>query len=639
MSRFRNKPFERRWDRWLVRGFSFVAVFAYVYFIIRPHLLYDAFGIYLPYPEFSLDWTRFRQALPQAGGPAQYVSAFLSQWFYYSCAGALIITAVAWLICVATNRLIRRMGETSWWFLSLFPACAVLILYQTYHNPLAALVALAICLWLAVAFEIIPMHQKAIVGTVAFIILCVGLYYLAGAVSLLLGFLVGTWYACAKHRIIQGGGIILASAIVPWVVGTRWFYMTIGEAYSLTWPFGAGSASDMEALPLYVLRGLFLFPLLAVLAVASWHVLSRAVKARWPVAARAEKSRFTGSTLCRGRVFRVAVEVLVLGAAVTAIHYAFRTPNRQKRFEMVHFTRDRQWDQVLHAARQVPGSSRDLFYSHLVNRSLYHTGRLGDDMFSFYQHPAGLLLLADDVPGVPPKFWMVSEIALELGDINLAEQWAYQTLEGVGDCPSALETLALVCAAKKQNEAACVLLRRMRKDVIYGRRASRLLGLIEQTPKAEDDWLVQVERLRSFKPSEDYTFRYVYSEHVMLDNLLKANNRNKMAFEYLMAFYLLAKRPDKIVENLRRLDDFGCHEIPRHYEEAILIHTDVTGQEVPLGERRITPQTIERFNDFVNRCRPRQNQGQVDMVALARDFGDSYWFYFVFGRSAAGGSP
>ncbi|MBL7044948.1 MAG: hypothetical protein ISR77_40350, partial [Pirellulaceae bacterium] len=137
----------------------------------------------------------------------------------------------------------------------------------------------------------------------------------------------------------------------------------------------------------------------------------------------------------------------------------------------------------------------------------------------------------------------------------------------------------------------------------------------------------------------DYTFRYVYSEHVMLDNLLKANNRNKMAFEYLMAFYLLAKRPDKIVENLRRLDDFGCHEIPRHYEEAILIHTDVTGQEVPLGERRITPQTIERFNDFVNRCRPRQNQGQVDMVALARDFGDSYWFYFVFGRSAAGGSP
>lgn len=259
-------------------------------------------------------------------------------------------------------------------------------------------------------------------------------------------------------------------------------------------------------------------------------------------------------------------------------------------------------------------------------------------MFSFHQHPAGLLLLANGVPGVPPKFWMLSQIALELGDINLAEQWAFQMVEGVGDCPAALETLALVCATKKQDAAARVLLTRMQKDLIHGRRAEELLGLAEQASKAENDWSTRVERLRALKHNENSTFRYEYSDHFMLESLLKANSRNRMAFEYLMASYLLARRPDKIVENLPRLDDFGCEQIPRHYEEAILIHSDATGQEVPLGKRHIRPETIERFKDFVSRCRPRQYQRRVDMVALAQDFGDTYWFYLLFGTMTAGGS-
>jgi len=35
-----------------------------------------------------------------------------------------------------------------------------------------------------------------------------------------------------------------------------------------------------------------------------------------------------------------------------------------------------------------------------------------------------------------------------------------------------------------------------------------------------------------------------------------------MAFEYLMAFYLVSRRTDKLVENLPRLNDFGYREIP-----------------------------------------------------------------------------
>lgn len=667
MACIRDKPFERRRHQWLVQGVFFAAIFAYVCFLIRPHLIYDAFGVYVPYPEFSMDWTCLRQGLSRAAGLTQYVCAGLSQWFYYSYSGALIVTAVAWLICLATNRLIRRMGETTFWFLSLFPACAVLVLYQTCHHPLAPLLALTLCLWLAVGYEAMPDNGNATLRTALFLAFCFGLYYLAGTVSLLFGLLVGTWYACAGRRLVRGGAMIVASAIVPWLTGTRLFHMTIDEAHSLVWPFATGSASDMESLPINVLRCLFLFPFVILLVVAFCQFLRRRQQRRppaaasqtldrdsstseygklhnhtrrsgnAPAAARRQKARALVSSLCGGRGIRVVGQVLALAAAAMAIHHFFRAPHREKRFEMVHFARDGKWDQVLNVARQVPNASHDCFYRHLVNRSLFHTGRLGDDMFSFSQDRAGLLLLTNDVPHGPPKFWMLSEIALEMGDVNLAEQWAFETLEAVGDCPSALETLALICTAKRQYEAARVVLKRMEKDVIHGRRASKLLGLLDQVLKAKAPWLQEAAKVRTLMCADDSVFQ-AYSEERMLESLLHANPSNRMAFEYLMAFYLLTKRTDKVVKNLYRLDDFGYKEIPRHYEEAILIQGGADRQSVPLHGRRIRRATIDKFNAFVHSYRRWGNQRHLALGALAGDFGDTYFFYHVFGAPGAGGS-
>jgi hypothetical protein len=132
-------PLQRSEDRWLIQGVFFAGFLAYVWFLIKPRLIYDAFGIYLPYPEFSLDGACWRQALSRAAGPLEYAAAFLSQWFSAAHFGALIVTSAAGLICLGTNRLMRDMGESHGWFLSLLPALAVLILYRTYHHPLAAL--------------------------------------------------------------------------------------------------------------------------------------------------------------------------------------------------------------------------------------------------------------------------------------------------------------------------------------------------------------------------------------------------------------------------------------------------------------------------------------------------------------------
>ena len=48
-------------------------------------------------------------------------------------------------------------------------------------------------------------------------------------------------------------------------------------------------------------------------------------------------------------------------------------------------------------------------------------------------------------------------------------------------------------------------------------------------------------------------------------------------------------RPDEVAQNISRLDDFGYREIPRLYEEALLIQAALTGQPVDLHGRTIRP--------------------------------------------------
>ena len=106
-----------------------------------------------------------------------------------------------------------------------------------------------------------------------------------------------------------------------------------------------------------------------------------------------------------------------------------------------------------------------------------------------------------------------------------------------------------------------------------------------------------------------------------------------MAFEYLMAWYLLTGQLDKFIENLDRLDDFDYSEIPRHYEEAILIYEVLTDSKVDLKGRQICNKTYQRARDFSSISNKFRGRNEVTaMRATAPYFGDTYFFYYNFGR-------
>jgi hypothetical protein len=119
----------------------------------------------------------------------------------------------------------------------------------------------------------------------------------------------------------------------------------------------------------------------------------------------------------------------------------------------------------------------------------------------------------------------------------------------------------------------------------------------------------------------------------MLSDLLEKNRQNRMAFEYLMAWYLLTRQLDKFIQNLDRLDDFDYLEIPRHYGEAILLYMFDRRKPVKLHSHRLSSELPQRFKGFLQVYNRYGEDKRAPFNELAKNYGNSYFFYYVYGES------
>jgi len=126
-------------------------------------------------------------------------------------------------------------------------------------------------------------------------------------------------------------------------------------------------------------------------------------------------------------------------------------------------------------------------------------------------------------------------------------------------------------------------------------------------------------------------------EELFLGELVDSDPTNRMALEYLMAFYLLTRQIDRIAANIGRLVDCGYTEIPTLYEEAILIYQLSRRTQVDLRGLQIKPATLERFNRYHQIARRCGRDTRTLRRELGPEFGRSFFFYFHFFESGVGG--
>ena len=183
---------------------------------------------------------------------------------------------------------------------------------------------------------------------------------------------------------------------------------------------------------------------------------------------------------------------------------------------------------------------------------------------------------------------------------------------------------------KGSTDSARVYLGALGKTLFDAGWADAYLQLLESNPSLSTDKEIQILRKRIV--AKDHSTVFGDNEQALLA-LLDKDKTNRMAFEYLMSWYLLTNQLDKLAENIKRLNDFGYSEVPRLYEEALFVYAYETGKSVALDGNWGRPKSGPRIEDFGRIFNSYGRNKQAAFAELAQKHGDSYFFYSVYGFS------
>jgi hypothetical protein len=645
-----NQAMPRRSLRYGVHtGLFFVMFYLYVWLVIDPRLIhhswlvndprliYDFIGIlrlYFPFT-FSTGWLFFWEHLARSGGLVDYGVRFVSQYYCFGWVGALVITAVALYACLCTDVLTRLGGGSRGMVLRYVPALVLLVMYGGYHHSLGMILSLLA----ALSCFALYLRWPPQVGVTVLLLLpltCAALYHVAGAGSLLFPVLVAILELSIRRRMLAAVTALACSSVVLWTVREAAlevdFYQLRACLLSRPDLFrGYGCALAL---------GVFFPAVLAAAAVCRRvcdRRTSRGTAERPPAAVLASTGTDAPRTVRRCRLpWRAATHWTVRTAlafvGLGAVAWCVLDRDTRAALEVDYYSQHENWPAVLEAADRASPGTFDRRYDRNVLLALYHTEQLGDEMFRYRQRSLMDLFSPPTSALESGSYFQISRFLLELGQVNLAETYASEALEIMGDLPEVLEHLAIINIVKDRPETAKVFLRALAKNPIHGKKAREMVRRLEEDPSQKSD--PRIERIRRAMASRDGFFADMTVENV-LQTLLEKDPHNKMAFEFLMAYYLCERRTDRVVAGVNRLEELSYQRIPRHYQEAIIVYC---GGVVPAGSPlfagyRLDPETIRRAEETWKTMGTAPNPKEGVRRAVAAGFGDTYFFYFLCGQS------
>ncbi len=610
--------------------------YLYIQLRIGPHLLYHQ-----QCPIFLTTLDFLKNCLARPGGLLAYVSVFLAQFNYYPWIGAFVLTLTASLICLSTGGLLRVMtGRRPPLPIILLPVVGLLILHNRYqYDPSVGMTLLAALALANVYVRRVP--ERPLPGLAVFLVSSLVVYAIVGSAYVLYAVLCGVFELVKRRRIALGVLCILCSAAVPYGFSMYSYEVGPSVAYAPVLPFREGAPLSfwgMETLPraLHVALLLF-FPVTAV---------AGGLYSRWAGTSRRAHVGDDGAepphTPAPVTVWMFATLGLFSVVAAVAVLWSFDEVART-RLEISYYAQQGKWKTVLEKASRLPRARWTRLDMHNVNRALYHSGRLLDEMFSCPQTRTIDSLLLELAHGKRLRTGRAclkrASLYFELGHVNRALGLAHSALEDLDQHPEAIKLLVKIYVVKGQITMARMCLGTLRKNLLYRNEAAEWLDRLDIDPDMTTDKELQRVRTVMLRTDPFVGSLDVRDHGGMLRQLLRTNPQNRMAFEYAIAYYLWSRELGNFVAALGRLSDFDYSGIPRHCEEAVVVYRRANpGRSVNLHGRRISDETIKQAREFFENCACYADPVKASEV-LAEWYGNSYLFYSTFGFCGSGTGP
>jgi tetratricopeptide (TPR) repeat protein len=590
--------------------FPFLAFFLYVWLKVEPAVEQHASG-----PLFRLHRSFFVPHLGYSGGLLDYASAFLAQANRYDWLGAMVMTAVGALVFLGFRTIWGRLARVRSPVLSVLPLFVLLAIRNCYGPPALAMgLGLLLALVGLAGYGLIVQFRpwQRLIGAC---VIGTALFLLGGVWPCLVFALTAALAELSLSRSLQ---LCLGTLLVSLAAGIVLLGSGCIEPTRLLNPW------DTKA-PMWLAGGFYgLLPLGSAVAL----IIAMRKRRATPIqpAAQRKGSATPGRAAWLGSA-QVQQAFLVLGLVLCsgAVWLTF-DEQRKTLARLDYYTSLQDYPKVIEAARLI--RSLDPAAETRLHLALYHTGQLGQSLFVFTNQTSWDLL-----PGVATAMgaWRPQSKALfDLGLVSDAEHLAHEALEIEGNRPELLRRLAEINVIKGRPKAAGIFLNVLAQvpfERAWARTSAREL---EADPNLTTN--ANLAHVRALMVTNDLPHEGLPTK-ALLTHLLIANPTNQMAFEYLMATYLVNLDLKKAAERLWQLDNFNYDGIPRHFEEALLLYQQINHLKLDLRGRKVRAQTVERFERFLNLAGQQIDRTPEGQQVLAREFGDTFWLYYVLHKS------
>ncbi len=629
----------------MIRYAQTPVIFA-VYFVclwrwVDVSLIYHGGGEVRDFPGFYWGWDFAKDFVRYPGGLVEYLSALAAQSLYSSWFGALVLSLQAGLIFGCTKSLLRTMGARRAGIAAFALPLLLLTLYGRYKHYSATISALAfasVAIWLYQRLTALKPWFR--VG--AALVLAACLYWAApgGLPVFLLAIMIAGLWAGDFWRT----GLVAAMALlaVPYLEGARWSGLSVSEAYEKLLPF-RWDPSLITRTDALILVGLYLIlPALgAVLGlwshgVGGWfaekfreasisarHSSKKGAQAKAAgskAAVRAASSAGAESNRAKdsNRAGSLLETTFLLATALMTL-YLVQDRGLKALLEVDYCAWHRLWPELLAAA---PANPRSPYVASATAQALFHTGRLAQEL-PLLRTPEDLLLAKD----ADAAHWKKSDLYFDLGYVNMALHHLTEAVEFWGERPVLLQRLAQINFALGNLSTGRMYLKALNKIPFQGGWAGEYLHRLEADPVLEHD--EEVGRLRTLMMKRDSVVHLNADEELLA--ILAANPGNRMAFEYLMTYYLLAKNLTAFVQNLPRAHNFPGFELSPLWEEALVMAARQSAQPLNLKGRALNREAERRLDTMTRVIAASGENEELARSQLRDEYANSYFYYYLFG--------
>ncbi len=291
-------------------------------------------------------------------------------------------------------------------------------------------------------------------------------------------------------------------------------------------------------------------------------------------------------------------------------------------YAIVQASFDKDWDKVFELTKEA--SSYNNLVQFIVNRALNGTGILLDEMFRYPQLFGETGIFLDGFASSQISIHTAA-FYYDLGFANETRHWATEAQMVLVRHPIVLKQLVMSYIAIGQEGTALTYLRVLSGSRLYREWSDHVFMMLKNNEAGEDP---DIRFFRSNNPDKDF-FAGTKDPVKKLAFFYRYNKDNNMAFELLLAGYLLKHNIGAVVFLLPEFRNQGFEKFPIAVEEALMIYLARTGTSLSsLTDYSISKSTLERFNDFSKLIA--NVDSQAERMKRVSKYKNTYWYYILF---------